>query len=153
MSQLLLCSIVMQNLRIFYGGPVMFVVTCFSVLLVSQWFQHFLMWLLVFSNSKILIVLILLCPIPSLNWAIKSSLNLVSLSFENTGSIYNSIKFYNSFTIKLRVVSLETNYLGMAVTLKLFNIKNIKQCFFLVFQFHLNALQVFCIMLVDVFIF
>ena len=26
-SQLLLCSIVMQNIRIFYGGPVMFVVT------------------------------------------------------------------------------------------------------------------------------
>ena len=80
MSQLLLCSIVMQNLRIFYGGPVMFVVTCFSVLLVSQWFQHFLMWLLVFSNSIILIVLILLFPIPSLNRAIKLSLNLVTVS-------------------------------------------------------------------------
>ena len=26
--QLLLCSIVMQNIQIFYGGPVMFVVTC-----------------------------------------------------------------------------------------------------------------------------
>ena len=29
-SQLLLCSIVMQNIEIFYGGPVMFVVTCFA---------------------------------------------------------------------------------------------------------------------------
>ena len=26
--QLLMCSIVMQNIQIFYGGPVMFVVTC-----------------------------------------------------------------------------------------------------------------------------
>ena len=25
-----LCSIVMQNIQIFYSGPVMFVVTCFS---------------------------------------------------------------------------------------------------------------------------
>ena len=28
--QLLLCFIVMQNIQIFYGGPVMFVVTCFE---------------------------------------------------------------------------------------------------------------------------
>ena len=49
----------------------MFIVTCFSVLLVSQWLQNFLTLFLVFSNSKILIVLILLCSIPSLNWAIK----------------------------------------------------------------------------------
>ena len=28
--QLLLCSIVMKNIQIFYGGPVIFVVTCFS---------------------------------------------------------------------------------------------------------------------------
>ena len=34
--------------------------------------------------------------------------------------------FYNSFTIKLRVVSLRTKYLGMAVTLQLFDIENIK---------------------------
>ena len=27
--QLLLYSIIMQNIQIFYGGPVMFVVTCF----------------------------------------------------------------------------------------------------------------------------
>ena len=27
--QLLLCSIVMQNIQIFYGGPAMFIVTCF----------------------------------------------------------------------------------------------------------------------------
>ena len=27
---LLLCSIVMQNIRIFYGGPAMFIVTCFT---------------------------------------------------------------------------------------------------------------------------
>ena len=26
--QLLLCSIIMQNIQIFYGGPVIFVVTC-----------------------------------------------------------------------------------------------------------------------------
>ena len=49
----------------------MLVATCFSVLLDSQWSQHFLTWLLVFSNSKILSALILLCPISSLNWAIK----------------------------------------------------------------------------------
>ena len=30
--QLLLCSIVMQNIQIFYGGPVMFVVRCFFFL-------------------------------------------------------------------------------------------------------------------------
>ena len=69
-SQLLLCCFVMQNIRIFYGVSDMFVVTCFSVLLVSQRSQHFLTWLLIFSNSKILIVLIILCPIPSLNWDI-----------------------------------------------------------------------------------
>ena len=79
-SQLLLCSIEMQNIHIFYGDPAMFVVTCFSVLLVSQWSQHFLTWLLVFSNSKVLSVPILLCPIPSLNWAIKLSLNWVTVS-------------------------------------------------------------------------
>ena len=28
-SQLLLCYIVMQNIQIFFGAPVMFVVTCF----------------------------------------------------------------------------------------------------------------------------
>ena len=27
--QLLLCSIVMQNIQIFYGGPAVFIVTCF----------------------------------------------------------------------------------------------------------------------------
>ena len=35
-SQMLLCSFVMQNIRMFYGVSDMFVVTCFSVLLVSQ---------------------------------------------------------------------------------------------------------------------
>ena len=34
--------------------------------------------------------------------------------------------FYNSFTIKIRVVSLRTKYLGMTVTLQLFHIENIK---------------------------
>ena len=29
MLQLPLCSIVIQNIQIFYGGPVMFIVTCF----------------------------------------------------------------------------------------------------------------------------
>ena len=78
--------------------------------------------------------------------------------YHDTGSIYNSIfiyisYIYNSFTINLRVISLRTKYLGMAVTLKLFGIENIKQCLFLVFQFRLNALQIFCFMLVDIFIF
>ena len=31
-SQLLLCSIVMQNIQIFYGGPVMFSVTCYHII-------------------------------------------------------------------------------------------------------------------------
>ena len=46
--------------------------------------------------------------------------------YHGTGSICNSIIFYNSFTIKLRVVFLRTKYLGMAVTLQLFDIENIK---------------------------
>ena len=29
-SQLLLCSVGIQNIHIFYGGPVMFLVTCFT---------------------------------------------------------------------------------------------------------------------------
>ena len=32
-SQLLLCSIVMQNIQIFYGGPVMFSATRYSIIL------------------------------------------------------------------------------------------------------------------------
>ena len=55
----------MQNIHLFYGGPAMLLVTCFSVSLVSQWSQHFLTWRLVFSNSKVLSVLIVLCSIPS----------------------------------------------------------------------------------------
>ena len=31
-SQLLLCSIMMQNIQIFYGGPVMFSVTCYHII-------------------------------------------------------------------------------------------------------------------------
>ena len=31
-SQLLLCSIVMQNIQIFYGGPVMFSVTRYHII-------------------------------------------------------------------------------------------------------------------------
>ena len=34
--QLLLCSIVMQNIQIFYGGSVMFIVTCFWVVVVKN---------------------------------------------------------------------------------------------------------------------
>ena len=34
--QLLLCSIVMQNIQIFYGSPVMLVVTCFWVFVVKN---------------------------------------------------------------------------------------------------------------------
>ena len=36
-----------------------------------------------------------------------------------------------------------------AVTLMSFDIENIKQYLFLVFQFHLNTFQVFCLMLVE----
>ena len=32
LSRLLLCSIVMQNIQIFYGGPVMFVVTSYYIM-------------------------------------------------------------------------------------------------------------------------
>ena len=35
-SLLLLCSFVMQNIQIFYGAPVMFVLTCYSSNLTSQ---------------------------------------------------------------------------------------------------------------------
>ena len=38
------------------------------------------------------------------------------------------IIFYNSFTIKLRVVSLRTKYLGVAVTPQLFDIEILSQC-------------------------
>ena len=51
--------------------------------------------------------------------------------YHDTGSIYNSIIFYSSFTIKLRVVSLMIKYLGMAVTLQLFDIENIKSISFI----------------------
>ena len=34
--QLLLCSIMMQNIQIFYGVPVMFFVTCFWVVVVKN---------------------------------------------------------------------------------------------------------------------
>ena len=40
--QLLLCSIVMQNIQIFYGGPAMFVVTCWSIILFLQRIQFFI---------------------------------------------------------------------------------------------------------------
>ena len=37
-SQLLLCSIAMQNIQISYGGPVMFVITCFwGVVVKNEW--------------------------------------------------------------------------------------------------------------------
>ena len=83
----------------------------------------------------------------------RSSLPFWGGFYNDTASIYNSIISYNNFTIKLRVVSLKIKYLGMAVTLKWFDIENIKQCLFLVYQFHLNPLQVFCFMLADIFIF
>ena len=37
-SQLLLCSIVMQNIQIFYGGPVMFVVTYYYFHKANQYY-------------------------------------------------------------------------------------------------------------------
>ena len=118
-SQLLLCSIEMQNIHIFYGDPAMFVVTCFSVLLVSQWSQHFLTWLLVFSNSKVLSVLILLCPVPSLNWAIKLSLNSVTVSLleivrwcipENNfvGQLDHTVGFIDSFQFCVSLIALDS---------------------------------------------
>ena len=97
----------MQNIHIFYSGLAMFVVTCFSVLLVSHWLQHILTWFLVFSNSKILSVSILLCSIPSLNWAIKL-LNWATVSLfeivircipENNlvGQLYHTVGFIDAF--------------------------------------------------------
>ena len=103
----------MQNIHIFYGDPAMFVVTCFSVLLVSQWSQHFLTWFLVFSNSKIFI---LLCSIPSLNWTIKS-LNWVTVSLleimmpcipENNlvGELDHTVGFIDSFQFCVSLIAL-----------------------------------------------
>ena len=94
----------------------MFVVTCFSVLLVSQWSQHFLTLFLVFSNSKILVVLILLCSIPLLNWAIKL-LNWVTVSLleivlrcipENNlvGQLYHTVGFIDSFQFCVSLIAL-----------------------------------------------
>ena len=34
--QLILCSIVMQNIQIFYGGPAMFIVFCFRGVVVKN---------------------------------------------------------------------------------------------------------------------
>ena len=106
----------MQKIHIFYRGPAMFVVTCFSVLLVSQWSQHFLTWFLVFSNSKILSVVILLCSIPSLNWAIKL-LNWVTVSLleivmrcipENNlfGQLDHTVGFIDSFQFYVSLITL-----------------------------------------------
>ena len=108
----------MQNTHIFYRVPAMFVVTCFSVLLVSQLSQHFLTWFLVFSNSKILSVLILLCSIPSLNWAIKL-LNWVAVSFleivmqcmpENNlvGQLDHTVGFIDSFQFCVSLIALNS---------------------------------------------
>ena len=36
MSQLLLCSVLMQNIQIIYGVPVMFVATCLYVVVVKN---------------------------------------------------------------------------------------------------------------------
>ena len=106
----------MQNIHMFYGRPAMFIVTCFSVLLVSQWSKHFLTWLLVFSNSKILSVLILLGSIPSLNWVIKL-LNWVTVSLleivircipENNlvGQLYHNVGFIESFQFCVSLIAL-----------------------------------------------
>ena len=106
----------MQNIQIFYGDPAMFVLTSFSVLLVSQWSQHFLTWFLVFSNSKILSVLILLCSIPSLSWDIKL-LNWVAVSLleivmrcipENNlvGQLDHTVGFIDSFQFCVSLIAL-----------------------------------------------
>ena len=82
----------------------------------------------------------------------KNSLPLLRYLYHGNGSIYKSIIFYNSFTIRLRFVSLRAKYVRMPFTLKLFDIENIKQCLFIVFQLDQNTLQVFCFTLVDIFI-
>ena len=75
-------------------------VTCFSVLLVSQWSQHFLTWRLVFSNRKVLSVLILLCSIPLLNWFIILSLNWVTASLlENVRPCIPECNFFDNLII------------------------------------------------------
>ena len=75
-------------------------VTCFSVLLVSQWSQHFLTWLLVFSNSKVLSVLILLCSIPLLNWVIILLLKRVTASLlENVRRCIPEYNFLDNLII------------------------------------------------------
>ena len=55
----------------------------------------------------------------------RTSLPLLGNFYHDNGSIYNSVIFYNSFTIRLRAPSLRTKYLRMAVTLKFFDIKSI----------------------------
>ena len=72
--------------------------------------------------------------------------------YHRNASIYSSIIFHNNFAIKLRLVSLRTKHLRMLVTLKFFDIENIKQRLFLVFQFDPYTLQVFCFMFADFFI-
>ena len=75
-------------------------VTCFSVLLVSQWSQHFLTWLLVFSNSKVLSVLILSCSIPLLNWVIILLLKRVTASLlENVRRCIPEYNFLDNLII------------------------------------------------------
>ena len=64
----------------------------------------------------------------------KNSLPLLRYLYHGNGSICKSIIFYNSFTISLRFVSLRAKYVRMPVTLKLFDIENIKQCLFIAFQ-------------------
>ena len=39
-SQLLLCSIVIQSIEIFYGGPAMFIVTCFFLIHPVNFMHH-----------------------------------------------------------------------------------------------------------------
>ena len=82
----------------------------------------------------------------------KNSLPLLRYLYHGNGFIYKSIIFYNSFTIRLRFVSLRAKYVRMPVTLKLFDNENIKQCLFIVFQLDQNTLQVFCFTVVDIFI-
>ena len=44
MLQLVLCSVVMQNIQIFYRGPIMFVVTCWIWIIFKQSVQPFLFY-------------------------------------------------------------------------------------------------------------
>ena len=62
MLQLLLCYNVMQNIQIFYGGPVMFVVTCFTLIFFFH-FSFIFTWTFSFTCVYTVPLGPLLCPL------------------------------------------------------------------------------------------